>query len=199
LKATSGEEEVMNKSRAIWLFLIALSASAEACVNHGSDKPAPTLAASPTRISVAETNAYIRTGRAETKMAGDLLNKWDADTNAATSLENLKQIEIDESPILDQAVQHHNKSAELMNIVQSAHPTSCVESASIMTKMAIEDLAVEIEKRDLLIQSDISTAAGVAQFRRAFAPLSAREHAIVDKKNAYMESAAYKNACGPND
>ena len=127
-------------------------------------------------------------------MAGDLLNKWDADTNAATSLENLKQIEIDESQILDQAVQHHNKSAELMNIVQSAHPTSCVESASIMTKMAVEDLAVEIEKRDLLIQSDISTAAGVAQFRRAFAPLSAREHAIVDKKNAYMESAAYKNA-----
>lgn len=47
----------MNKSRAIWLFLIALSASGEACVNHGSDKPAPTVAASPTRISVAEINA----------------------------------------------------------------------------------------------------------------------------------------------
>jgi hypothetical protein len=160
---------------------------------------ASSSASAPTRLSVAEINAYIRAGDAETKMAGDLMNKWDADTNAATGLENLKQIEIDESPILDQAVQHHNKSAELMNIVKSAHPTPCVESASIMTKMAIEDLAVEVEKRDLLIQSDISTAAGVAQFRRAFAPLSAREHAIVDKKNAYMESTAYKNACGPND
>jgi hypothetical protein len=47
--------------------------------------------------------------------------------------------------------------------------------------------------------ADISTAAGLNRFKGALAKLAAREHAIVNEKNAYEGSAAYRNACGAND
>ncbi len=158
-----------------------------------------TVSTAETRISVDTANAYIRAGKAETKIATDIMKKWDTDNNAAKSLGELKQIAIDEGPFLDQAVQHHKKASELMSTVEASYPTSCVKSAIRLTVMANEDLAVEVEKKNLLIESDITTSAGVARYRRALAPLTAREHAIVSDKNSYMASAEYINACGPND
>jgi len=194
----------MNKSQAIWLFVVALFACAAAYASRESDKTARTLTpsritSSPTRISVGTANAYIRTANAEVKMTRDLMKKWADDSNKATSLEQLKQIAIDEGPALDLAIQHNKKSAELMDIVMASLPSSCVESVSIIYKMVSEDLAVEVEMKNLTIQSDISTAAGLNRFNGALAKLAAREHAIVNEKNAYEGSAAYRNACGVND
>jgi hypothetical protein len=194
----------MNKSQAIWLFVVALFACAGAYASHESDKPARTLSTSsitspPTRISVDRANAYIRTANAEAKMTRDLMKKWADDSNAATSLEQLKQIASDEGPALDLAVQHNKKSTELMNAVKASLPSSCVESVSIIYKMASEDLALEVEMKNLAIQSDISTAAGLNRFNGALAKLAAREHAIVNEKNTYEGSTAYRNACGAND
>ena len=195
----------MNKSQAIWLFIVALFASAAAYASRESDKPAGTLNASritspaPNRISVGTASAYIRTANAEAKMTRDLMKKWADDSNAATSLEQLKQIAIEEGPALDLAVQHNKKSAELMDVVKASLPSSCVESVSIIYKMVSEDLAVEVDMKNLTIQSDISTTAGLNRFNGALAKLAAREHAIVNEKNAYEGSAAYRNACGVND
>jgi hypothetical protein len=195
----------MNKSQAIWLFLIALFASAEACVNHESDKPAPTPTASrivspaPTRISVATANAYIKIITAKGKMVRAIDEKWDADSNAASGLEELKQIAIAEGPALDLAVQYEKEIVDLMAIVTASFLTPCNKSTSIITEMANESLAIDVEKNNLVIQSDISTAAGKARLRRANALLDAREQVLVDKKNALEESAEYKNACGPDD
>jgi hypothetical protein len=86
-----------------------------------------------------------------------------------------------------------------MDIVKASLPSSCVESVSIIYKMVSEDLAVEVEMKNLTIQSDISTAEGLNRFNGALAKLAAREHAIVNEKNAYEGSAAYRNACGVND
>jgi hypothetical protein len=194
---------VMNKSQAIWLFLT-LFACAAAYAGRESDKTARTLIASritspPTQISVGTANAYIRTANAEAKMTRDLMKKWADHSNAATSLEQLKQIAIDEDQAIDLAIQHNKKSTELMDIVKASLPSSCVESVSIIYKMVSEDLAVEVEMKNLTIQSDISTAEGLNRFNAALAKLAAREHAIIDEKNAYEGSAAYRNACGPND
>lgn len=173
--------------------------------NRADANPGPkptasgTVSTGDTRISVDTANAYIRAGKAETKIATDIMEKWDTDTNAAKSLAELKQIAIEEGPFLDQAVQHHKKATELMSAVRASYPTSCVKSAIRLTEMANEDLAVEVEKKNLLIESDITTSAGVTRYRRALAPLTAREHAIVSEKNTYMASAEYINACGPND
>ena len=173
--------------------------------NRAAANPGPkptasgTMSTEETRISVDTANAYIRAGKAETKIATDIMEKWDTDNNAAKSLAELKQIAIDEGPFLDQAVQHHKKATELMSAVRASYPTSCVKSAIRLTEMANEDLAVEVEKKNLLIESDITTSAGAARYRRALAPLTAREHAIVSEKNTYMASAEYINACGPND
>jgi hypothetical protein len=136
---------------------------------------------------------------AEAKMTRDLMKKSADDSNAATSLEQLKQIASDEGPALDLAVQHNKKSTELMNVVKASLPSSCVESVSIIYKMASEDLALEVEMKNLAIQSDISTAAGLNRFNGALAKLAAREHAIVNEKNTYEGSTAYRNACGAND
>jgi len=195
----------MNKSQAIWLFVVALFACAAAYASRESDKPVRTLSASrttspaPTRISVDTANVYIRTANAEAKMTRDLVKKWNDDSNAATSLEQLKQIAINEGPALDLAIQHNKKSTELMDIVKASLPSSCVESVSIIYKMVSEDLALEVEIKNLTIQSDISTAAGRNRFNGALAKLAAREHAIVNEKNAYEKSAAYQNACAAND
>jgi hypothetical protein len=194
---------IMNKSQAIWLFVVALFACGAAYASRESDKPARTLTTSritspPTRI-VGTANAYIRTANAEVKMTRDLMKKWADDTNAATSLEQLKQIAINEGPALDLAIQHNKKSTELMDIVKASLPSSCVESVSIIYKMVSEDLALEVEIKNLTIQSDISTAAGLNRFNGALAKLAAREHAIVNEKNAYEKSAAYQNACAAND
>jgi hypothetical protein len=195
----------MNKSQAIWLFVVALFACAAAYASRESDKPVRTLSASrttspaPIRISVDTANVYIRTANAEAKMTRDLVKKWNDDSNAATSLEQLKQIAINEGPALDLAIQHNKKSTELMDIVKASLPSSCVESVSIIYKMVSEDLALEVEIKNLTIQSDISTAAGLNRFNGALAKLAAREHAIVNEKNAYEKSAAYQNACAAND
>ena len=197
--------KIMNKSQAIWLFVVALFACAAAYASRESDKPARTLTASritssaPTRISVDTASTYIRTANTEAKMTRDLMKKWADDSNAATSLEQLKQIAIDEGPALDLAIQHNKKSTKLMDIVSASLPSSCVESVSIIYKMVSEDLAVEVEMKNLTIQSDISTAEGLNRFNGALAKLAAREHAIVNEKNAYEGSAAYRNACGVND
>ena len=195
---------IMNKSQAIWLFVVALFACAAAYASHNKDKSAGTLTASritspPTQISVDTANTYIRTANAEAKMTRDLMKKWNDDSNAATSLEQLKQIAIDEGPALDLAAQHNQKSTELMDVVKASLPSSCVESVSIIYKMVSEDLALEVEMKNLTIQSDISTAAGLNRFNGALAKLTARKHAIVNEKNAYEGSAAYRSACGPND
>jgi len=196
---------IMNKSQAIWLFVVALFACAAAYASRESDKPARTISASrttspaPTRISVDTPNVYIRTANAEAKMTRDLMKKWNDDSNAATSLEQLKQIAINEGPALDLAIQHNKKSTELMDIVKASLPSSCVESVSIIYKMVSEDLALEVEIKNLTIQSDISTAAGLNRFNGALAKLAARDHAIVNEKNAYEGSAAYRNACGATD
>jgi hypothetical protein len=196
--------KIMNKSQAIWLFVVALFACAAAYASRESDKPARTLTASRitstlTRISVDTASTYIRTANTEAKMTRDLMKKWADDSNAATSLEQLKQIAIDEGPALDLAIQHNKKSTKLMDIVKASLPSSCVESVSIIYKMVSEDLAVEVEMKNLTIQSDISTAEGLNRFNGALAKLAAREHAIVNEKNAYEGSAAYRNACGVND
>jgi hypothetical protein len=194
----------MKKPQAIWLFGITLFAAA-AYASHESDKPAATLRASrmtspaATRISVDTARAYIRTASAEAKMARDLTKKWNDDSNAATSLEQLKQIAMDEGPALDLAVQHNKKSTELMEVAKASLASSCAESVSIIYKMASEDLALEVEMKNLTIQSDVSTAAGLNRFNGALAKLTAREHAILNEKNAYEQSAAYRNACAPND
>lgn len=195
----------MNKSQIIWLFVVALFACAAAYASLESYKPAGTLSASrvtslaPTRISIDTAKVYIRTASAEGKMARDLMKKWNDDSNAATSLEQLKQIAMDEGPALDLAVQHNKKSTELMDLVKASLPSSCAESVSIIHKMASEDLALEVEMKNLAIESDISTAAGLNRFNGAFSRLAAREHAIFNEKNAYEGSAAYRNACAPND
>jgi hypothetical protein len=168
--------------------------------NPGPERTATgTVSTASTRISVDTANAYIREGKAETKIATDIMKKWDADNNAAKGLAELKQIAIDEGSFLDQAVQRNMRATELMSAVGASYPTTCVKSAIRLTEMANEDLAVEVQKKDLLIESDITTSAGVASYRRALAPLTAREHAIVSEKNTYMASAEYINACGPND
>jgi hypothetical protein len=82
--------------------------------------------------------------------------------------------------------------------VKASLPSSCVESVSIIYKMVSEDLALEVEIKNLTIQSDISTATGLNRFNGALAKL-ARKHAIVNEKNAYEGSAAYRNACAAND
>jgi hypothetical protein len=207
--ATPGEEDRMNKSRAIWLVLIAAFVAAfvsgQVYRNHANATPGPSPAASgavlkqDSKMSVDTANAYIRISKAEGKLAIDIMKKWDADNDAAKSLAELKQIAIDEGPSLDQAVQHHKKGAELLSAVEASHPASCVESAIKMTDMATADLALEVEKKDLLVESDITTSEGLAKYRRALAPLTAREHAIVREKESYMRSAEYMNACGPND
>jgi hypothetical protein len=195
----------MNKSQIIWLFVVALFACAAAYASHQNDKPAATYRASlmkspePTRISLDTANAYIRTASAEAKMARDLMKKWNEDSNAATSLEQLKQVAMDEGPAIDLAVQHNKKSTELMDIVKASLPSSCAESVSIINKMASEDLALEVEMKNLTIQSDISSAADLNRFNGALAKLTVREHGIVNEKNAYEGSAAYRNACAPND
>jgi hypothetical protein len=194
----------MNKSQAIWLFVVALFACAAAYASHENVKSAGTLTASriaspPTRIAVDTANTYIRMANAEAKITRDLMKKWADDSNAATSLEQLKQIAIDDGPALDLAVQHNKKSTELMDIVKASLPSSCVESVSIIYKMVSKDLALEVEMKNLTIESDISTAAGLNRFNGALAKLTAREHAIVNEKNSYEGSAAYRNACGPND
>jgi hypothetical protein len=197
----------MNKSHAIWLLLMLLLVSAEACGSHESDTDKPTSTptdsrtapTAPTRISVATANAYVRTIRSETKAVRAIVDKWDADTTAAASPEELKRIAIDEGPSLGLAVEQYKKVTDLWTVVMASFPTPCTKSASIIDGMAQEDLAVDVEKNNLLIQSDISTAAGVARLHRARVLLDAKEQAIVDKKNAYMESAEYKNACGPDD
>jgi hypothetical protein len=194
----------MNKSQAIWLFVVALFACAAAYASRESDKPG-TLSASrttspaPTRISVDTANVYIRTANAEAKMTRDLVKKWNDDSNAATNLEQLKQIAIDEGPALDLAAQHNKKSTELMDVVKALFPSSCVESVSIIYKMASEDLTLEVEMKNLAIQSDTSTVAGLNRFNGAMAKLTARKHAIVNEKNAYEGSAAYRNACAAYD
>lgn len=203
------EEGRMNKSRVTWLVLVAAFAAVlvgvQASRNHVDAKPGATPAASgtvskqETKMSVDTANAYIRSGKAETKIAWDIMKKWDADSDAAKSLAELKQIAIDEGPSLDQAVQHHKKGAELLRAVGASHPTSCIKSAIKMTEMASADLALEVEKKDLLVESDITTSEGLARLRRALAPLTAREHAIVNEKETYMRSAEYMNACGPKD
>jgi hypothetical protein len=194
----------MNKSQATWLFVVALFACAATYASHQSEKPAGTLTASritspPTRISVDTANTYIRTANAEVKMTRDLMKKWNDDSNAATSLEQLKQIAIDEGPALDLAAQHNKKSTELMDVVKASLPSSCVESVSIIYKMASEDLAFEVEMKNLAIHSDTSTAAGLNRFSGALAKLTARKHAIINEKDAYEGSAAYRNACESND
>jgi len=152
-----------------------------------------------TRISVDTANAYIRAGKAETKIATDIMKKWDTDNNAVKSLAELKQTAIDEGPSLDQAVQHQKKGAELLSAVGVSYPTSCIKSAIKMAEMASADLALEVEKKDLLVESDITTSEAIERYRLALAPLTAREHAIVNEKNTYMASAEYINACGPNE
>ena len=195
----------MNKSQIFWLFVVALFACAAAYASRESYKPAATYRASlmkspePTRISVDTANTYIRTASAEAKMARDLMKKWNEDSNAATSLEQLKQAAMDEGPAIDLAVQHNKKSTELMGIVKTSFPSSCAESVSIINKMASEDLALEVEMKNLTIQSDISTAADLNRFNGALAKLTVREHAIVNEKNAYEGSAAYRTACASND
>jgi hypothetical protein len=104
--------KIMKKTQAIWLFLVALFACAAAYASRESDKPARTLTASRitstlTRISVDTASAYIRTANTEAKMTRDLMKKWADDSNAATSLEQLKQIAIDEGPALDLAIQYN--------------------------------------------------------------------------------------------
>lgn len=86
-------------------------------------------------------------------MTLDLMKKWNDDSNAATSLDQLKQIAIDEGPALDLAAQHNKKSSELMDGVKALLPSSCVESVSIIYKIASEDLAFEIEMKNLAIRS----------------------------------------------
>jgi hypothetical protein len=65
--------------------------------------------------------------------------------------------------------------------------------------MASEDLALEVEIKNLAIQSDLSTVEGLSRFNGALAKLVARKHAIVTEKRAYEESAAYRNACAATD
>ena len=161
--------------------------------------PSGTVSTADTRISVDTANAYIRAGKAETKIATDIMKKWDTDNNAVKSLAELKQTAIDEGPSLDQAVQHQKKGAELLSAVGVSYPTSCIKSAIKMAEMASADLALEVEKKDLLVESDITTSEAIERYRLALAPLTAREHAIVNEKNTYMASAEYINACGPNE
>jgi hypothetical protein len=200
----------MIKSRAIWFVLIAAFvaafAGAQIYRSHANAEPElPNPAASgavskqETKMSVDTANAYIRGGKAETKIAGDIMKKWDADNDAAKSLAELKQIAIGEGPSLDQAIQHQKKGAGLLSAVEVSYPTSCIKSAIKMAEMASADLALEVEKKDLLIESDITTSEGIERYRRALAPLTAREHVIVSEKETYMGSAEYLTACGPND
>lgn len=167
--------------------------------------PGPTPTASgtasigDTKINIDTAKAYVRAGKAETKIATDIMKKWDTENNAAKSLAELKRIAIEEGSSLDQAVQHHKRGIELMKAVEASYPTSCVKSAIKTTEIASEDLALEVEKKNLLIESDITTSAGLTTYRHALAPLTAREHAIVNEKNTYMASAEYRNACGPDD
>jgi hypothetical protein len=120
----------VNKSRAIGLVLIAAFVCVPVYRNHVDAKSAPTQAASgavpthETKMSVDTANAYIRSGRAETKIAGDIMKKWDADNDTAKGLAELKQIAIDEGPSLDQAVQHQKKGAELLSAVGVSYPTT---------------------------------------------------------------------------
>jgi hypothetical protein len=130
-------------------------------------------------------NAYIRTANAEAKITRDLMKKWNEDSNLATNLEQLKQIAINEGPSLDSAVQHNRKSTELMNVVKASVPSPCVESVSIIYKMASEDVALEVEIKNLAIQADMSTVAGLKRFDGALVQVLARKHAIVTEKSTY--------------
>jgi hypothetical protein len=156
----------MNKSQHIWLFVVALFACAAAYASREGGNPRRLSATqitspAPTRINVDTANTYIRTANAESKITRDLMKKWNDDSNSATNLEQLKQIAINEGPSLDLAVQHNRKSTELMDVVKASLPSPCVESVSIIYKMASEDLALEVEIKNIAIQSDISTAAGL--------------------------------------
>jgi hypothetical protein len=194
----------MNKSHHVWLFVVALFVCAAAYASREGGNPRRLSATqitspAPPRISVDTANTYIRTANAEAKITRDLMKKWNDDSNSATNLEQLKQIAIDEGPALDSAVQHNRKAMELMEVVAASLPSSCEESVTVVYKMASEDLAIEVDIKNLTIRSDISTAAGLERFNGALTRLLARKHAILTEKNAYEGSPAYRDACGASD
>jgi hypothetical protein len=196
------ESGTMNKSQHIVLFVAALFTCVAAYASR-SDK-LRTLSATrttsvSTRIGVDTANNSIRAANAEAKITRDLMKKWNDESNSATDLEQLKQIAINEGPSLDSAVQHNRKAMELMEVVAASLPSSCVESVAVVYKMASEDLALEVDVKNLAIQSDISTAAGLNRFNAALSRLLARKHTILIEKTAYEGSPAFRNACGASD
>jgi hypothetical protein len=192
----------MKKSSLLWIFLMAAVFAIVEIHSVMANKPGPTAAtakAPPYRLTVDQANALVAESNQESTESTRLMKQWDAETNASTYIEDLQKIEMRESPILDQAVVRNKHANELMGQVAASYKTECILSAVKMGEMADRDLSLEVEKRDLLLHSDVSTSEGFQQFKRRLLPLTAREHAINGDKQVYMNSAEYKNACGPND
>jgi hypothetical protein len=142
----------MNKSQHIVLFVAGLFTCVAAYASRSDMLRAPSATQTtsvPTRIGVDTANNSIRAANAEAKITRDLMKKWNDESNAATNLEQLKQIAIDGGPALDSAVQHNRKSTEMMEVVKASLPSPCVESVSIIYKMASEDLALEVDIKNL--------------------------------------------------
>jgi hypothetical protein len=194
----------MKKSSLLWIFLVVAGFAIVEMRGVMANKPDPTPAqatakAPPSRMTVDQANALVAESNQESKESTRLMKRWDAETNASTDIEDLQKIEMRESPTLDQAVMRNNHANELMSQVAASYKTACILSAVKMGEMADRDLALEVEKRDLVIHSDVGTTEGFQQFKHRMLPLTAREHAIYGEKQVYMDSAEYKNACGPND
>ena len=194
----------MKKSSLLWILLMAAGFGIVEMHSVMANKTGPTPSgatakANPFRMTVDQANALVAESNQESAESTRLMKQWDAETNASTYIEDLQKIEMRESPILDQAVMRNKHANELMAQVAASYKTACILSAVKMGEMADRDLSLEVEKRDLLLHSDVSTSEGFQQFKRRLLPLTAREHAIYGEKQVYMDSAEYKNACGPND
>jgi len=124
--------------------------------------------------------------------AADIMAKWDTDTNAVKSLEGLRRVAIEDGALLESARPHLKKAAELWSGDTSPTSLVCRQSVYTMLDLMNEYLTVQIDKKNLLLNSDLSTPEGFKKLRHDLLLITARENATINKRNAFLATDSCK-------
>jgi hypothetical protein len=101
-------------------------------------------------------------------------------------LKVLLRVAINDALLLEPARPHLKKAAEILSV--DASPTSLARKRSVYTMLDLmtEYLTVQIDKKNLLLKSDLSMAAGFEKLRRDLLPFTARERLTINQRNALL-------------
>jgi hypothetical protein len=124
--------------------------------------------------------------------ASEIMARWDADTNTTKSLEGLLRVAINDGLLVEPARPHLKKAADIWSADTSPTSLACKQSVYTMVDLMNEYLTVQINKKNLLLNSDLSTAEGFKKLRRDLLPITARESATINKRNALLATDGCK-------